>query len=102
MLIFNTTYLVSDKVHGAWLRWLKEQHVPFMLDCGCFSTPQIAKVLSTEADQEGTSFSVQFRIADVASLNRWNAEHGEAFERRCGEKFGADVLTFSTVLEIVE
>ena len=48
MLIFNTTFLVSDKVHGPWLKWVREQHIPFMLESDLFSKPQVAKVLSVE------------------------------------------------------
>ena len=48
MLIFNTTFLVSDKVHGAWLKWVHEQHIPFMLETAFFSKPQVAKILTNE------------------------------------------------------
>ena len=48
MLIFNTTFLVSDKVHGVWLKWVHEQHIPFMLETTFFSKPQVAKILTNE------------------------------------------------------
>lgn len=100
MLIYNTTYLVSDRQYGPWIKWLKEVHIPFMLECG-FSNPQTAKVLSAEKDQEGTSIAVQFLISDFQRLSIWDEEYAESLLGELSERFGSEVLSFSTVMEII-
>ncbi len=100
MLIFNTTYLVSDKVYGSWMKWIQEQHIPFMLDSQLFSLPQVAKVLSNE-EQEGTSFSVQFHVQDMEALRRWNQKYGEVFKTDFSKQFSTEALFFTTVLELI-
>lgn len=101
MLIFNTTYLVSDKAHGAWLKWVREQHIPFMLDSAYFTQPQVARVITSDKE-EGTSFSVQFRISDMRTLKLWNREYSAAFQENFTKQFGTEVLFFTTVLEMIE
>jgi hypothetical protein len=101
MLIFNTTYLVVDRMHGAWHKWLYEHHIPMMLDSGHFDKPQVAKVLTNES-QEGVSFSVQFHTENMQSLEAWNKKYAETFLADFTEHFGQEVLLFSTVLEIIE
>jgi len=101
MLIFNTTYLVSDDVHNNWLKWIREQHIPFMLDSTYFSHPQVARVITSDK-QEGTSFSVQFRVDDMRTLKRWNQEYNKAFQDNCSQQFGTEVIFFTTVLELVD
>jgi L-rhamnose isomerase len=101
MLIFNTTYLVSDDVHESWLEWVREQHIPFMLDSTYFSHPQVARVI-TSAKQDGTSFSVQFHIQDMHTLKLWNKEYNSLFQENCSKQFGTEVIFFTTVLELVE
>jgi hypothetical protein len=101
MLIFNTTYLVSDKAHGPWLKWIREQHIPFMLDSTYFSFPQVARVI-TSAEQEGTSFSVQFRVNDMRTLKQWNQEFSAIFKENCAREFSSEVVFFTTVMELVE
>ena len=101
MLIFNTTYLVSDKMHGVWFKWLYERHIPAMLDSGFFTGPQVAKVLGGEP-QDASSYSVQFHTTDMQSLNKWNGKYAEAFLNDFSAQFGEEVLLFSTVLEILE
>jgi len=101
MLIFNTTYLVSDKVHEAWLAWIREQHIPFMLESSYFTQPQVARVI-TSAKQEGTSFSVQFHIEDMHTLKLWNKEYSLLFQENCSRQFGTEVIFFTTTLELVD
>jgi len=101
MLIFNTTYLVSDKAHGPWLKWVREQHIPFMLNSTYFSQPQVARVI-TSAEQDGTSFSVQFHVQDMHTLKLWNKEYSLLFQEKCSQQFGTEVIFFTTVLEVVE
>ena len=101
MLIFNITFLVSDKVHGSWLKWVREEHIPFMLDSTYFTHPQVARIITSDKE-DGTSFSVQFHTNDMRTLKKWHAEYSTVFQQDCSKNFGTEVLFFTTVLEIVE
>jgi hypothetical protein len=101
MFIFNTTYLVSDKVHDTWLNWVREQHVPFMLDSTYFTKPQVARVVTSDKE-DGTSFSVQFHVQDMQTLKKWHNEYSSLFQENCSQHFGIEVIFFTTVLEIVD
>ncbi len=100
MLIFNTTFLVADTALEAWHKWIPEQYIPFMLQFKPFTQPQVARVI-TSHQQEGTSFSVQFHIRDMETLNIWNERFGKAFQDNCAREFGTEVIFFTTVLELL-
>lgn len=102
MIIYNTTYLVSDRMHSIWMKWLREEHIPAMLGSGIFTRPQVAKVLTADAQQEGTSYSVQFHAADTEMLNTWYSGQGDRFVNELTSRFRQEVLLFSSVLELVE
>lgn len=101
MLIFNTTYQISPGYFEEWVKWIKTEHIPFMLQSGKFTTPQLVKVMLHD-ETEGSSYSLQFKIKNMEELLYWQNEHGQAFESNCREKFGTEVLFFSTVLEVVD
>jgi hypothetical protein len=101
MLIFNITFLVSDKVHSSWLKWVREEHIPFMLNSTYFIQPQVARVITSDKE-DGTSFSVQFHINDMRTLKQWNQQYSTVFQQNCSQNFGSEVLFFTTVLELVE
>ncbi len=101
MLIFNTTYLVSDNVRSTWLKWIQEKHIPFMLESNLFSKPQLARII-TSAEDEGTSFSLQFNILDMNTLKKWNQQYKVIFQENCSREFGTEVVFFTTILEMIE
>ena len=101
MFIFNTTYLVSDEVHETWLDWVRNQHIPFMIDSTYFSHPQVARVITSDK-QDGTSFSVQFHVKDLQTLKLWKKEYSSLFQENCTNQFGTEVIFFTTVMELVE
>jgi len=101
MLIFNTTYKVSTDFRDSWLQWIHDFHIPFMLEAGTFSSPQIARVVGSE-DEQGISFSVQFRIDDMELLKNWHRVNATAFQNNCRERFGNNVIFFTTVLELID
>jgi len=101
MYIFNTTFLVSDKLYGAWFKWLYEHHIPTMLNSGCFDKPQVAKVMNSKSER-GTSYCVQFRVANTELLETWNLKHADIFMADFDKRFGTDILFFSTTLELIE
>lgn len=101
MLIFNTTYLVSDKIHEVWLKWVREKHIPSLIQSGFFTSPQLAKVLSAE-EQDGTSYSVQYKVENILALENWHLQSAKEFELEVQQLFGADVIFFATVLELIQ
>ncbi len=101
MLIFNTTYKVATEITEKWLRWLKKEHIPFMLISEQFTTPQIVKVVGSE-DEQGISYSVQFKIRDMETLMAWHKSFATEFQHNCQTNFGTEVTFFSTVLEVIE
>lgn len=101
MLIFNTTYKVSNQTIDTWKSWMRQEHIPFMLADKLFSKPQIAKIIGSE-DVEGTSFSVQFQIENMEKLSTWHQQNAVIFQNSFQKAFGTEVQFFSTVLEIVD
>lgn len=100
MLIFNITFLVNDNRVPEWLDWVRNEHIPFMLESGDFTESQLARVMSHQQDGS-ISYSVQYRIADLKSLERWNHQYGTQLSGDCRSRFGEEVLFFSTTLKIL-
>ena len=101
MLIFNTTFLVSNALYESWMSWIKESHIPFVLQSGMFTKPQLAKVYSHE-DQDGSSYSLQFHVEDLETLEKWHLQYAKTFEQNFANKFGSEIVFFASILEIIE
>lgn len=101
MIIYNTTYCITDNAYDRFLSWLKQVHIPQMLDCGYFKEVRTSRVL-LEEPQEGTSISVQLLTTSLNNIDAWKAKHGREFQCEIKRLFGEEVLYFSVSMEVID
>ncbi len=100
MIIYNTTFLVSDKIYGSFIKWLKETHIPRCTNSGCFTDTTLSRI-QTQEEQNGTSISLQLKAPDKELLEKWQAEQLVRIEKEIADLFSMEVLHFSTLMEII-
>ncbi|MBL4657462.1 MAG: DUF4286 family protein [Flavobacteriales bacterium] len=98
MLIYNVTVNIDDDVHSEWLSWMKEEHIPKVMACGLFSDNRILKVL---ADDEGHTYSIQYRCASMDTLETYFNEHAPALQDEHTARYKDKFVAFRTILEEV-
>ena len=55
MILYNVTVNVEDGIHHDWLTWMKETHIPDVMNTGMFIENKMLKLLSQLPDEEGTT-----------------------------------------------
>lgn len=58
MILYNVTVKIDLDVHDLWLRWMKEEHIPRVMETGCFVESKLFVCLK--------------KIPPMASLMRFN------------------------------
>jgi len=91
---------MNQSIEEHWLNWIKE-HIPQVLGTGLFKDARLTRVLVQENDGSST-FSVQYKAIDRKALDVYLNEYAEGFRKEGLEKFGDNVLTFRTELEIID
>jgi hypothetical protein len=99
MILYNVTIAVDDKIHDTWLAWMKNIHIPEVMDTGHFTGHKMFKVLLNK--EEGTSYSVQYFAKNMAELQLYQALHAPELQARHRQQFGDGAVSFRTVLEEV-
>jgi len=100
MYIYNVTINIEESVHGQWLKWMKETHIPDMLATGKFSKAKMCKVL-VEEEMGGLTYSVQYTTTDKATLERYYKEDADRLRQDITKLFAGKFVAFRTELEIV-
>ncbi|WP_165022273.1 MULTISPECIES: DUF4286 family protein [unclassified Dysgonomonas] len=101
MIIFNTTFHVDDDIKDAYLRFMKEIYVPRAQTSGFLHAPCFSRI-HHQHEEGGTSFSLQFKIKNVETLNHWLSADGQELQKELTAKFGNKALGFMTLLEEIE
>ncbi len=100
MYIYNTTFLVPDRMYGSFIKWIKETHIPRCTASDCFSEATLTRIQSHE-QQDGTSVSLQLKAADKVTIEKWQVEHLRKLDAEIADLFLLEVLYFSTLMEII-
>jgi len=101
MIIYNTTFHIENEVLEECLQYLKKSFIPKAAASGFLRSPYLRRVLQTQAD-EGSSFSVQFHVKNVDTLNYWLEQEGHLLHKELVARFGSKVAGFSTLLEEID
>lgn len=99
MYIYNVTINIDESIHDVWLNWMKNEHIPAMLDTGKFSNALMTRV-QFEQEVGGITYSVQYRTDSKETLNRYYEENATAM-RAHSKPFDGKFVAFRTELEII-
>lgn len=100
MIIYNVTIKVDYSIADNWLSWLKEEHIPEMLQTGCFTGARVLRLLEVD-ESDGLTYAVQYEAESKALYNRYIKEYSTAMRNKGTEKWGEKFVAFRSVMQIV-
>ncbi|MUP44827.1 DUF4286 family protein [Gramella sp. BOM4] len=99
MIIYNVTINVQEDIHDDWLKWMKEEHIPDMLDTGKFTKALMTKVLVQEP-MGGITYSVQYTAKNKKMLENYYEENAGEMRSK-SSAFEGKFVAFRTELEVI-
>ncbi len=100
MYIYNVTINIDESEHDRWLQWMKETHIPEMLQTGKFLKAKMCRVM-VEEELGGITYSIQYTTRDKATLEKYFTEDAERLRQDGIDLFGGKFVAFRTELEVV-
>lgn len=100
-VIYNVTVKVNEGVAKAWLDWLLHEHIPDVMNTGCFVKYQVVRLLEVD-DSEGPTYAVQYHASSKANYNRYIEKHASELRAVSNEKWGNQFIAFRTVMQVVQ
>lgn len=100
MLIYNVTVQVERSIATDWLQWLRQEHVPEVLETGCFIRHQVVKLVDA-AETESVTYAVQYYVESEEILNKYLETHAPVLRQKGFDKWGNRFIAFRTVMEVI-
>lgn len=100
MYIYNVTMNIAEEIHDEWMKWIKEKHIPEMLDLGIFTKAKMSEVLVTE-EMGGTTYSVQYTTESLELLDQYYNFHADEMRYKGAKLFKDKMLSFRTELKVI-
>lgn len=98
MLIYNTTYQVSNDEAQNLVIYLHEQFLPAAQASGEVKNPRLCRILSHQ-DPDSECFSLQFEVESSAVLHKWYTAVGNKLNAEMLKIFKDKVVGFPTLME---
>jgi hypothetical protein len=101
MIIYNVTVKVDQGVAGAWLQWLLNEHIPEVMQTGCFTNFKVVRLLEID-ESEGPTYAIQYEAASKADYNRYIELHAPLMRKKSIDEWGQQFIAFRSVMEVVK
>ncbi|SOD20464.1 DUF4286 family protein [Pedobacter xixiisoli] len=99
MLLFNVTVIVEEASAADWLSWMKEVHIPQLMETESFVSHRLLKIV--DSPNEGVSYCVQFIAESEEKHQSFLALHEKQFIADIYAKYPNKLVVFSTLMEFV-
>jgi hypothetical protein len=101
MILYNITVNIDPEVEDNWVNWMKNTHIPNVMETGLFFDNRFFKLLNELPEIEGVTYSVQYFAEDMNQLNEYQTHHAERLQKEHHEAFKDRFVAFRTYLESV-
>jgi len=101
MILYNVTIKIDNDIADEWLDWMQSEHIPAVIQTGCFIGHRICRLLSPK-DDEGQNYSIQYLCDGLKELQVYQGLHAPRLQAEHSERFKDKFVSFRTVMEIVE
>jgi hypothetical protein len=100
MILYNVTVSIDTTVADEWLQWMKEVHIPEVMNTGYFLGNQICRVMADE-DSGGMTYAVQYTCRSVEDLQEYQRDHSPKLQQKVNDRYAGKYASFRTMLEVV-
>lgn len=100
MIIYNVTLKVHESIKTEWLQWLKDEHIPDIIQTGCFTHAVILKLMEVD-ESEGPTYAVQYHAVSKSLYNNYIDKYSGEMRQKSFNKWGNKFIAFRSVMQVV-
>lgn len=100
MFIYNVTTKVHESIKSDWLAWLNEEHIPDIINTGCFTHATVLQLLEVD-DSEGPTYAVQYFAESKSLYNNYIEKFAAQMRQKAFDKWGNKFIAFRSVMQVV-
>ena len=100
MIIYNVTIKIVPEIETEWIAWMKEEHIPELMQTGLFTGHRFCRLLEHH-ETDGITFTAQYFCNNIHDYKKYIDQHAPAMREKGLQKFGNQFIAFRTVMEEV-
>lgn len=99
MIIYSVTVQVPKALVGEWLNWMREEHIPAVMDTGYFMAHHVQRLIDPVIDQATRTFNIQYECESLTAYDAYQRLAAPTLQQATADKYGDQLVAFRSVLE---
>lgn len=99
MIIYSVTINIDSSVQEDWVKWMKEVHIPDVMNTGLFVENRMLRLLNVE--DEGSTYSIQYMLQSMDDFERYQQEFAPRLQAAHTNRYRDKFVAFRTLLEVI-
>lgn len=100
MILYNVTIKIDKDIQDAWLSWMKEEHIPELMQTGLFAEAKLLKLLEVD-ETDGFTYAAQYFCKTMQDYQSYINNHADQMRAKGIERFGDKFVAFRTIMQTV-
>jgi len=93
LIIYNVTIKIDTRVKDEWLKWMKDHHIPEVIDTGLFQGHKICRLLDQD-ESEGVTYSIQYFCKSMTEYNTYQEKFAPKLQQEHQAKYNNRFVAF--------
>ena len=100
MIIYNVTISIDKDVENHWLDWMKNTHIPDVMQTELFIDCKISRVLE-EVLAGGNTYAIAYSCKNMNDYEKYHNNFASKLQTEHTNKFAGKFVAYRTLLEVV-
>lgn len=100
MLLYNVTLILEESIANKWLSWMKEIHIPQVMETGMFVSYRLLEVL--DSPNEGVTYCAQYVAENMENYLKYQEQYAPALQADLNKLFENQFVAFRTLMQYVD
>lgn len=101
MYIYSVTVSVEHAVASEWLEWMQQEHLPAVMQTGCFDKYQFHRLHEPIYEPDTVTYNVLYYVESLEKLEAYRNDHAPRLRHHAFMRYGEKALAVRSVLEIL-
>lgn len=98
MVIYSVFVNVDEGAVNDWKAWMMRQHIPDVMNTGCFVSCDFGQVVFPPPDDERVSFRVDYRCKSEGELDEYQRQHAPRLQSEHAARYSGRFVASRSVI----
>jgi hypothetical protein len=92
---------IKTEVEDSWFKWMREIHIPDVMNTGFFIDWQLQKLLLPETDEDESSYVINYLADTIEKCNQYLNEEAPRLQQEHSRRFSGKFKAQRTIYYLI-